>query len=640
MITLAKPGKRAWRSRWRESWPLGASLALLTLFLLPLRFAALRGDDTWTSEYRGEVGLGHQNMIEQIWQAARTFFESGRPNFMGTTQGFLSAWFVGDHPVLYRLTLILLTVAAAALLYALARQLGSSRAGALLVTVLLAGALQVRSYHDALAGYWGTTQLILILTLASLIFLHRSLQRDNRRLRWISLVLFFPCPMLYEGAYTLVVLHLAVALMERRGRRAFKACAPFLATGAAWVLLSIYARSTATGIVPGYEIGGSVWAAVRTYVIQLFTPIPASNIFFRADYGSFFPVGAQPTTAEILAGAWRGLAVLVLTLILSFRMAWPDGSRLPAPRALRNLAVVGGLLWTASVVAVAFAPKYQLELVAGKGHLPALTQAFGWPLVATAALLSLLRSAAGRSRAAVAAVAVVGACVLGLAAGVTGFNNIRVIALEAPAAETRGLLENAAGSGVFDALPERSTVIFAVQDMLWFTGNWTQVPEAFEGMLYDRTGQRLDARIVAPDSRLDCPRNGAFPPPDCSPPSASAAWVRVRAYPDGGSVIVARLVRPGTNPQDGITRRVRVYASGGGADAPSLTAATATNQPWVSTGLRWRKVRETDEGTIFEAAVPRLRATSLDDAKGRIDFTNLGPPEAVVRIFGTKRLLP
>jgi hypothetical protein len=33
-------------------------------------------------------------------------------------------------------------------------------------------------------------------------------------------------------------------------------------------------------------------------------------------------------------------------------------------------------------------------------------------------------------------------------------------------------------------------------------------------------------------------------------------------------------------------------------------------------------------------------ASTLDDPNGRLDFTNLGPPDQIVRVYGTKRLLP
>src|SRR5205823_4526076 len=139
---------------------------------------------------------------------------------------------------------------------------GLPRPAALLAVVVMAGTIQLRSFHDPVLGYWGTTQLVLALTLASLLFLLRGLRGGERRHLIWSFLLFLPCPLLYEGAYPLVLLHLAVALGERRGRGAIRAAAPFLALGAFFVALSLYLRATATAVVPGYEVGSSVWAAL------------------------------------------------------------------------------------------------------------------------------------------------------------------------------------------------------------------------------------------------------------------------------------------------------------------------------------------------------------------------------------------
>ena len=166
-----------------------------------------------------------------------------------------------------------------------------------------------------------------------------------------SFLLMVPVPLLYEAAYPLVALHLGVALLERRGREAWKVSAPFLALGALFVLLSLYARATATLVVPGYEVGLSPVAALRTYVVQFLTPIPGSNIMFRPEH-NVFELGVEATKAELLGGAWRGAVVFATVLLVSLRLAVPGRLRLPDARSLRALAVIGGLLWTTAALVI------------------------------------------------------------------------------------------------------------------------------------------------------------------------------------------------------------------------------------------------------------------------------------------------
>ncbi|MEJ7804033.1 MAG: hypothetical protein WKH68_11800, partial [Candidatus Limnocylindria bacterium] len=285
----------------RALWPAVLGLVLLALFLLPALHAAIRGDDTWVSEEAGIIGLSNKGIGEDLWDQSIAFFQSGRPNPLATTQGLFFAWALGDHPMLLHAVIIALTLVAGALLYRLAGRLGLSSAAALLVVVLVAGAIQFRSYHDPMLGYWGTTQIVLILTLASLASLVDALRSGQGRAMVVAFVLFLPCPLLYEGAYPLVALHLGVAFYERRGRSAWRAALPFLALAVLFSALSLLARATSTGIVPGYEVGGSLGGAVRTFIVQLFAPIPGSYLFFNTSYGVFLPTGGSPTSAELLA---------------------------------------------------------------------------------------------------------------------------------------------------------------------------------------------------------------------------------------------------------------------------------------------------------------------------------------------------
>jgi hypothetical protein len=617
-------------------------MGLIALVLLPARFAAIRGDDTWVSESRGQNALIGKSLPGFVWDSAQNFLDSGRAGVGGMFQGLSTAWVIGDHPVGYHLLLIALTAVAAGLLFVLARRLGLSRSGALLVTVVLAGALQLRSYHDPLLGYWGTIQWVLIFVLGSLIVFQRALEQDSRRLLWLSVLIYLPAPVLYEGAFTLVPVYAALALFERRGMAALRPCLPYLAIAAAFVVLSLYLRANASVVPAGYELGSSPLSALRTYVIQLFAAIPASNLFFKADYGSFLPLGGHPTKAELAGALWRGLVVFGLVALLSIRLASPDGSKLPGGRVLGRLAIVGGLIWATAGIAVAAAPKYQAEIVAGKNHLPSLIEAFGWSLVAAAALLGLMRAAAQRSRAALWLVALAGAGLLGLGAGMTAFNNLRVVGLEVPVAQTRGLLERAVSDGLLRSVPERGTLIFASQDLVWDTGNFNQFPISLEAMLFDHTGRRFDGRLLPPPQRLGCATSPGLLPQECERPAGYVAWVRVRARPGGGSVIVATLPPRTRRPLEVPTRKLRVYARNtvSGVRPPRVIALTTAGRAWSSERVRWRRVQAAGDTAIYEARVPPLRATTVDDSGSKFTFGPGRSPEQIVRIYGSKRLLP
>ena len=293
------------------------------------------------------------------------------------------------------------------------------------------------------------------------------------------------------------------------------------------------------------------------------------------------------------------------------------------------------------------APKYQFELTPGRGHLPALFQVFGFALVAAAGLFVALRAAAGRSLWAVRLTALAAAGLFGLGAAVTGYSNMRVVALESPVAQSRDLLEDATEKGTFADLPERSTLLFQRRDLEWSTGNWGQSPSALEAMLLDRGDRELDGRLVAPDAEFGCEGPGTFPLQDCESLRPTAAWVSVRAWRGGGAVVVAPFVpapkATGAASETARDLRAFVHSDSGAPGPPQLTGRTAADAAWSGRGLTWRRVAGEGDWAIFETRVTgRVRplATSLDDARARLSFVAMPTSDGLARTYGTKRLLP
>jgi hypothetical protein len=617
-------------------------LAVLAVVVLPAVHASLRGDDGWNSEKQGLLELKGTSLARLIWGYIRDFVATqGRPQPLGVAQGELTIWLFDDHPAAYRLCLIALTVLCASLLYRLARRLGLGAASALLVLVLLAGAIQFRQSHDPMLGYYGTTQVVLALLLGSLLAFDRYLREGGSRALWLGVALFLLCPLLYESAYPLAGVHLALALMHRRGRAAIRAARPFLAIGAGFLLLSFVLRKLAPEVSAGYQVSFKPLSILRSYAVQLLPPIPTSSVTLDPA-----PQLARPTKPELVGAAWRGLAVLALVAGCLLQLARERGERLPSGAVVRRVLVVGAALWLTAPVLIATAVKYQQTLTPGRGYLPVLIQVFGYALVATGALLAALRAAGTRSVAALRLTVIGAACLLGFGAGVVGYANLRVVALEQPAKHTRELLEQAAADGVFAAVPERSTLLFGVRDMNW-PGSWRFGESPLESMLIDHTGRRFDGRIVLPAATFGCRDGGGFPPPDCAPVASQAAWVHVRARRGGGIVIVARMrAGVGAGVLGAPARELWVYVADASARTPGparLIGSSAAG-PWSSDGLRWQPARAGRHWAIYRASVPadaRATASSLDDSRAdAVDFSR--PPAApeLARKFGTKGLLP
>ena len=618
-----------------ESLPL-AALALLVVYLLPVTRAVLRGDDAWISEARGHGALVGKNLIETLGaELEKVIVLDGRPQPLGVIQGNVVLWLFDDHSVLYRLFLIGLTAVAAWLLYRLALKLGASAVVGAALIVLVGAFIHVPDYHEPLTGYYGAVQFVLIAMLWSLLLFVDWL-RDGRRGRLVwSLVLAACALAVYEVAYPLVFLHLGVALIERRGRAAVLAAAPFLALGVLWTGLAALLRRGAEQPVTGYEVGFAPVEALRTYVIQLFPPLPASQLVFDPSNAG----GITP--AELLGATWRGavVAAVVLALGITFgRDSRVRFDRLPAGA----LAGVGALLYLLPTILIAAAAKYQAELTPGKGYLPALIQSFGFGCLLTAGLAVAYRAAARRSRTALLVTSAVAAGVLGMGAAFTAYGNLRVIALGQPARETRDLLERSVERGVTRFMPAGSTLLYHERDMAWPTGNWRANLQPPEEMVLRRTGRLIDARILPPPESFPCGTHAAS---ECARLPREVAWIRTRAYDGGGTVIVAPMqgdanARPFAVP----ARELVVYAESrdGAPEQPLVHAEDARGKPWTSREARWTRVDGGDGWTLFRGTLPGRRplAWSVTDPRSKVDFLALPPPRDRVRLFGTDQLLP
>jgi len=622
--------------------PLGA--LLVVLFLLPMLHAPFAGDDVYVSEVAGYADVLGRSWWTELWELVKEMVVTrGRPQPLASFYGPSMMHLLGDHAAAYHAYILLLTALAAYLLGVLLIRLGLSRSTAFLAIVLGTAFVQFRRYHDSMQSYVGLIQILMILTFLSLLAFQRYLEGGRRKDLVLSVLVFLPAPLLYEVAYPFVALHLGLALLDRRGRAAVRAAAPLLALGIGFVVLSYVMRANAQTDPEGYYVGGGPWAIVRTYFLQLFPPLPTSSILF--DPGA---VAGGVTKPELLAATWRG----ALTGILAVACVWTAVKR-PAATAARAVpaAIVVGLgLWFVPPLLLSLAPKYQTELGAGRGYLVVLMQGFGVAVLLALGAVALARRAALRSGHALALALVTIGGLAALGGGVTGFNNIRVVAVQQPIAHTRDVVEAAADRGAFKQLPGDPTLFFLGRDLGWtlpplFEAPWASI------MLAQRDGRIFDTRLQdtnAAEPPLNCPRGDKPIPSDCAPVTGSAAWVRirVRARERGGSVLIAPLdrVRVSGYRNQRVTDLI-AYTEGPEKlpPPPRIIGLRTVTKAWDSAKLQWTELRHGDGWALYRTttlAGDRPLVATIDDALGAVDFQAAIAPAQQAAILGTKNLLP
>jgi hypothetical protein len=615
-----------------------ASVIVLVAFLLPVVHAPFFSDDITFSEVVGYRKLHDESLLGLFGRIVWDFVvHGGRPQIFSGFPGYPLFNLLGDHPAAYHAVILGFTALDAALLYALLRRLRAPVAAAALVVVLAGAWMQLRIYHDSMVSFAGLVQVVLACVIGSLWFFARWLDEGRRGdMVWAVVLLFVACGT-YEVAYSLSAAHVALAFSRRRGRDAVRAAAPFVGVSLFFALATLAGRHFADSVAVGYSVGGGgPWTILRTYAIQLISPLPTMSL--TVDPG----LGGDPTTGEWLASLWRGMAAAVLVGGLAVALARASAVRWGA------IVAVGLALYLAPPVLLSVAGKYQHELSTGIAYLPVLIQVFALAILATAALGGLLRLAAARSRAMLTLVIAAAAAFAGITAGVTAFNNIRVVAMLQPDRASRELVEHAAARGAFDRVPAGASVFFPNSDLYW------EGPTPYQGYLYaplmlaDKTGRVYDARMVAQGFAAgSCARTADVVQPECAPPAASAAWARVRLRHDGGTVVVAPIPHPAqkTFPAAPATELTvyRESAGGGAPPPPRLIGVQRNGAPWSSDGAQWRRVDGGDDWSLWRVTLDRPGrpgVSSVDDDHGFVNFFAMPPPPQRVRLLGTRELLP
>jgi hypothetical protein len=122
------------------------------------------------------------------------------------------------------------------------------------------------------------------------------------------------------------------------------------------------------------------------------------------------------------------------------------------------------------------------------------------------------------------------------------------------------------------------------------------------------------------------------------------SYLAVRALPQGGVVVLAQGI-----PADGLdtrgARQVTVVARGVSADgaAPLLVGIRPGGKPWTSRATGWTKTTLGDGWARYTSG-PLGKdgplAQTLTDPRSQVDQTAARTPGQIVRLFGTKNLLP
>jgi hypothetical protein len=635
--------------RWRPRIPVLLAAVLFVAAVAPALHSSMRGDDSHVGiDGNGYMRAEHVSLAGYVRDVEDFMLDTGRVMPIGVAQGQVYAAKVPER-FPFKLGIVLMSLACIAALVLLLRSLRIvSRDVFIIAAVAFALSLQFRATHDPMLGYNASPQLTVLELLLGLIAYWRYLETGSWRWYAASIAAVVILLLTYEANHPLVLAFAALHL-GRQPRRvsSWKPVFPILAIGVAMTLLSAYLHSRATTVIEGYQDSLDLIVVAQTAVRQALSAIP--DIYFVSGSQGLL---ADPTRAELFAAFWRaGLtAALVVLVLLGLRRPTGrpaidgagkavsvDGDRTSS--AALQVGAIGVVMMTCSGLYISLAKQHQDLIFLGGGHLATFAGTIGFVLLAVAAWL-VVRRTLSRS---LVVIWSLGFLVFWMAFA-TSYSNFRVVAIEQPGIEQRKLINQALDHGILEGVRKGTTLYLTSRDMNWNFGNLIFYGSTADYLVYLRTGLKLDVRTLGPPSPACGPPLG-FPSTDCVIPSRRVALLAVRGSRGGGTVVLAGGI-PSDHINDRGARTLTALARDASATGrePSLVGTRPDGSPWAAADEDWTRQTVEDGWVRYTTRVGAADgplAASITDPRSQIDFTSVtNTPGSLVRLFGTKRLLP
>jgi hypothetical protein len=468
---------------------LGVGLLGLTGFaLLPSLDTGYWGEDTYYSTIvTGGLVINGHTWMGELLEYEKHNIQLGR--FYPLTPVIISSVFSTIRDVvLYKAYLIVVTALDVFLFFLMARKLGGAKGFAGLAGCLAIGLFQFRIYIDPILGYYGQIQWMTAGIFVSLLALQLFLEGRGRRWLVASVAAYLAASLIYEVAYTLVVLHLGLILANGGDWRArVVRSLPFLAVVGSCGMMSFLVRRLYPDHMYLQHPKLDPKVVLLAMAQQTSSALPLN--YYWNDPLSIFRDSHAFTSAWVWTAGPRVALVSLFALVLSYA-SLRSGSKVAGERPVRWRPMVGTGLALAILPAtlIAISPYHQNYLTFGVGWIPVMTQYFGVALLLASGIWGAVGLEGGGgafARGKCLAASGLVACLVGL----TFRANVEVArCFNAPPGSGRFRefagshgaswhlprinLEAALDAGLMDEVPARSTVQLANSYPYWHDAAW------------------------------------------------------------------------------------------------------------------------------------------------------------------------
>jgi len=362
-------------------------LLVNAIALFPLLTTGFAGDDILNSQIRGGMiqsdrslwDVTSLNMVDWLRNQGRLF---------PLAFYIYTVFYVLSNPILYKLAVLAVVLAGIAMFFKFVWRLSGSAALAVTATLLLPIMIQFRGGYDPVLAFCGQYPLMSLLLFGSFNLFLRFLDEGDRRALWLSTILFLCASLIFEIAYLMFLIHLAIAYLRLGNTwKAARAAAPLIAVACCLGAASAILRAHAVALSPTYTVDLVVPAAMKSYLVQIVGAIPYS--YFAFDPHAVFSRAESRWPASVAQAIPLITGLVVFTLIELNRQI----SKFPPawyPAVNGRLAAIGALLLAIPPCLISLSPKFRAQSW-GDAYLPVYISYFGTSLLLAIFLQYLYR---------------------------------------------------------------------------------------------------------------------------------------------------------------------------------------------------------------------------------------------------------
>jgi hypothetical protein len=274
----------------------------------------------------------------------------------------------------------------------LVRGLSGSPALGILAIAVTPVLFQFRFYSDPILSFSALPQVIVMLIIGSLLALMAFMRSGRRRYLALSLVLYAISLLTYEITLPFFLLHAVIAWLypsRHKAAKAWKLSWPFAGLAVLSSLAAVVTRIALKMPVAGgaagtpYTPNADPFTAIATVARQVSAALPLSYHVALGATGGID--GVQPfegPIAYLSRYPATSVAVLLGLGVTVFAALWLTREEEQKPRGRTALLLTfGAALAVLPAVLVALSPKYQGEILWGKGYIPVYVSYFGVALL-------------------------------------------------------------------------------------------------------------------------------------------------------------------------------------------------------------------------------------------------------------------